>query len=325
MDDVLDALRAAADPTRLRILCLLESGELTVSELVSILGQSQPRVSRHLKVLVDAGLLSRLREGSWVFHRMNSEGADGPRARQIVALIPENNPLRAQDQERLQDIEMSRARMAEEYFAKFAPEWDRLRQLDVDEEAVATAVREMLPLAKTQRLLDLGTGTGRMLQVLGPDVIEAIGVDSSHEMLAVARANIKHWGLENCQLRQADILSLPQVYGNFDAVVLHQVLHFMDRPWAAIAAAARMLVRGGRLLIVDLAPHQMEDLREQHAHRRLGFADEEVREQLADQGLTCETIRHLPGGVSPDGLNVTIWLARRTGAAAINTEQGAPL
>lgn len=331
MEDVLDALRAAADPTRLRILCLLESGELTVSELVSILGQSQPRVSRHLKVLVDAGLLSRMREGSWVFHRMNNDGADGaggadgPRARQIVALIPETNPLRAQDKERLLEIEQARTRMAEEYFAKFAPEWDRLRQLDVDEEAVATAVREMLPLAKTQRLLDLGTGTGRMLQVLGPDVGEAFGIDSSHEMLAVARANIKRWGLENCQLRQADILSLALVSGDFDAVVLHQVLHFMDRPWAAIQAATRMLVQGGRLLIVDLAPHQMEDLRDQHAHRRLGFADEEVREQLAVQGLTCETIRHLPGGDSPDGLNVTIWLARRTGASAVNTEQGASL
>lgn len=325
MDDVLDALRAAADPTRLRILCLLESGELTVSELVSILGQSQPRVSRHLKILVDAGLLVRLREGSWVFHRMKSEGPDGPRARQIVALIPRNNPLRAQDQERLKEIELHRARLAEEYFAKFAPEWDRMRQLDVDEEAVASAVREMLPLAKTQRLLDLGTGTGRMLQVLGPDVGEAIGVDNSHEMLAVARANIKRWGLENCQLRQADILSLPLVYGSFDAVVLHQVLHFMDRPWAAITSAARTLVHGGRLLIVDLAPHKMEDLRDQHAHRRLGFSDEDIREQLAEHGLTCETIRHLPGGAREDGLNVTIWLARRTGPAAINADQGAPL
>jgi len=317
MDQVLDALRAAADPTRLRILALLESGELTVSELVTILGQSQPRISRHLKVLVDAGLLARFREGSWVFHRLNSEGGGGPRARQIVALIPRDDPLRTQDAGRLKQIELTRARAAEDYFAKYAPEWDRLRQLDVDEEAVAAAVREMLPLTKAQRLLDLGTGTGRMLQVLGPDVGEALGVDNSHEMLAVARANLKRWGLENCQLRQADILALPLVFGSFDAIVVHQVLHFLDRPWAALAEAARMLAPGGRLLIVDLGPHDLEELRENHAHRRLGFADEDVREWLADQGLTCETIRHLSGSGRPGALGVTIWVARRAGLPAI--------
>src|SRR3989339_101714 len=162
MDLVLNALRAAADPTRLRILAVLESGELTVSELVAILGQSQPRISRHLKILVDAKLLTRFREGSWVFHRLNGEGGSLSPARQIVAMIPKDDPLRVQDTGRLKEIEVSRVRAAEAYFAKYAPEWDRLRQLDVDEEAVANAVREMVPLVKTQRLLDLGTGTGRM-------------------------------------------------------------------------------------------------------------------------------------------------------------------
>jgi ubiquinone/menaquinone biosynthesis C-methylase UbiE len=316
MDEILIALRAAADPTRLRILSLLESGELTVSEFVSILGQSQPRISRHLKILVDAGLLSRFREGSWVFHRLNGENGD-KRARQIVALIGQDDPLRTQDMARLKEIEQARVNAAEAYFAKYAPEWDRLRQLDVDEEAVATAVREMLALGKTQRLLDLGTGTGLMLQVLGPDVEQALGIDSSHEMLAVARANVKRWGLNNCQLRQADILALPLTYGSFDAVVLHQVLHFLDRPWAALAEASRMLASGGRLLVVDLAPHGVEELRKNHAHRRLGFADDEVREWLADQGLTCETIRHLSSPGRPGALNVTIWVARRDGAAVI--------
>lgn len=324
MDDVLEALRAAADPTRLRILALLESGELTVSELVTILGQSQPRVSRHLKVLVDARLLERFREGSWVFHRL-SLGESGARARALVKLIPEDDPLRAQDGARLAEIERQRALAAEDYFSKYAPEWDRLRQLDVDEEAVAATVREMLPLTPKQKLLDLGTGTGRMLQVLGPDVGEAMGLDNSHEMLAVARSNLKRWGLENCQLRQADILALPLVYGTFDAVVVHQVLHFLDRPWSAITEAARALAPGGRLLIVDLGPHDVEELREQHAHRRLGFADEEVEDWLQAQGLAVETIRHLPGK-----LGVTIWLARRLGTSSQITEpysmnQGAPL
>jgi len=317
MDHVLEALRAAADPTRLRILGLLESGELTVSELVSILGQSQPRVSRHLKVLADAGLLVRFREGSWVFHRLPSDGSTALRARQIVALIPRDDAVRAEDAGRLKEIELVRAQAAEDYFTKYAPEWDRLRQLDVDEELVAGAVRDMLPLNKGQRLLDLGTGTGRMLQVLGPDVGEAIGLDNSHEMLAVARANLKRWGLENCQLRQADILALPLAYGSFDAIVVHQVLHFMDRPWIALAEAQRLLAPGGRLLIVDLAPHDVEELREKHAHRRLGFAEEEVREWLADQGLTCETIRHLTGPGGPGALSVTIWVARRAGLPSI--------
>lgn len=324
LDNVLDVLRAAADPTRLRILGLLELGELTVSELVTILGQSQPRISRHLKILVDAGLLERFREGSWVFHRLNTGITVGGSAlaRQVVGLIPKDDPVCRQDAQRLEEIADARARAAEDYFAKFAPEWDRLRQLDVDEEAVADAVREMLPLSKTQRLLDLGTGTGRMLQVLGPDAGEAVGVDRSHEMLAVARTNLTRWGLDNCQLRQADILALPLVYGSFDAVVLHQVLHFFDRPWAVLGEAARMLGPGGRLLVVDLAPHGLEDLREAHAHRRLGFTDEDVREWLADQGLTCETIRHLGGGGGKtarnkrnqdETLQVTIWLARKVG------------
>ena len=324
MDCVLEALRAAADPTRLRVLTLLEKGELTVSELVSILGQSQPRVSRHLKVLVDAGLLERFREGSWVFHRL-ALGEAGIRARALVHLIPADDPVRAQDSERLEEIERQRAQAAEAYFAKYAPEWDRLRQLDVDEEAVAATVRDMLPLTHKQKLLDLGTGTGRMLQVLGPDAGDALGLDNSHEMLAVARANVKRWGLENCQVRQADILALPLVYGTFDAVVVHQVLHFLDRPWTAIAEAARVLAPGGRLLIADLGPHDVEELREQHAHRRLGFADEEVRDWLQAQGLAVETIRHLPGK-----LGVSIWLARRIGSAGHGTEvyrmdQGAPL
>ena len=320
MEQVLDALRAAADPTRLRILGLLAGGELTVSELVSILGQSQPRVSRHLKILVDAGLLQRFREGSWVFHRIQP-GAGGARAAALVDLVPVEDPMRQQDSARLQEIEDQRARAAEDYFAKFAPEWDRLRQLDVDEEAVATAVREMLPLSSQQKLLDLGTGTGRMLQVLGPDAGEALGLDNSHEMLAVARANLKRWGMENCQLRQADILALPVAFGTFDAVVIHQVLHFLDRPWAAIAEAVRALQPGGRLLIVDLAPHDVEELREQHAHRRLGFEDEEIQDWLLTQGLSLESIKHLPGK-----LGVTIWLARKSGVTGLSVQdQGALL
>lgn len=314
MEQVLGALRAAADPTRLRILGLLAGGELTVSELVSILGQSQPRVSRHLKILVDAGLLQRFREGSWVFHRIHP-GDGGARAAALVDLVPAQDPLRQQDNARLHEIEDQRARAAEDYFSKFAPEWDRLRQLDVDEEAVASAVREMLPLSPQQKLLDLGTGTGRMLQVLGPDVGEALGLDNSHEMLAVARANLKRWGLENCQLRQADILALPVAFGTFDAVVIHQVLHFLDRPWAAIAESVRALHPGGRLLIVDLAPHDVEELREQHAHRRLGFEDEEIQDWLLAQGLSLENIKHLPGK-----LGVTIWLARKSGAAGLTAQ-----
>jgi ubiquinone/menaquinone biosynthesis C-methylase UbiE len=240
----------------------------------------------------------------------------GP-ARQLVSMVDKNDGVRCQDLARLDEIERTRIAVAEQYFAKLAPEWDRLRQLDVDEQQVANAVREMLPLGPSHRLLDLGTGTGRMLQVLGSAVIEAVGVDNSHEMLAVARVNLKRWGLENCTLRQADLMALPLNSGTFDAVVLHQVLHFIKRPWAAIAEALRVLNRNGRLLIVDLAPHNNEDLRDLHAHHRLGFSDSEVREWLADQGFSCETIRHLEGGKHLGGLNVTIWLARHAGPTMI--------
>ncbi|MBF0250497.1 MAG: metalloregulator ArsR/SmtB family transcription factor [Alphaproteobacteria bacterium] len=325
MDDVLNILRAAADPTRLRILCLLESGELSVSELVAILGQSQPRVSRHLKVLVDAGLLARLREGSWVFHRIQPSAR--ARAAALTGMVPPDDPVRVLDHARLGEIERQRADEAEAYFARFAGEWDRLRQLDVDEEAIAAQIRVMLPLTHEQRLLDLGTGTGRMLQVLGPDAGEAVGVDASHDMLTVARANLKRWGLANCRVRQGDILALPGAQESFDAVVMHQVLHFLDRPWAAIAEAARTLRPGGQMLVVDLAPHGVEELRERHAHRRLGFADDEVGGWLEDQGLTVRAVHHMPGA-----LGVTIWLARRLGGqpAARSTttfeglQQGAP-
>ncbi len=317
MDVVLEALRAAADPSRLRILLLLSLGELTVGELVGVLVQSQPRVSRHLKVLTDAGLLERFREGSRVFYRLRRDRTEAKIAQRIIAMIPQDDVLRLQDRERLKDIERKRAERASKTNAlKCMPEIERLRELGVDEVEVERAVRDMLPLSKAQKLLDMGTGTGHMLSLLGPDAGESLGVDKSSEVLAVARDRIRQGALrekgqlENCQLRQADILALPLADNSFDAVVLHQVLHYLEQPCAAIAQAARMLVPGGRLLVVDLARHHADDLHEKHGHRHLGFTDNEICDCLDTQGLQCETIRHLAHGGS-GRLRVTLWLARR--------------
>jgi ArsR family transcriptional regulator len=312
MNDLLAALRAVAEPTRLRLLVLCARGELTVTELTQILGQSQPRVSRHLKLLCEAGLLDRFREGSWVFYRLSRGGQTGTLARQLVDACDEADPTVALDLQRLAAVKEQRANLARAYFRDNAAHWDRIRSLYVEEREVEAALLEALSAKKTRDLLDIGTGTGRMIEILAPHVDRAIGIDQSREMLAVARVNIERAGLENGLVRLGDMYQLPLPSASFDAVVIHQVLHYADRPDAAIAEAARVLRPEGRLLLVDFAPHELEFLREEHAHRRLGFADGEVAEWCRSAGLEPVAARQLPG----DPLTVMIWTAHRHAAAA---------
>jgi ubiquinone/menaquinone biosynthesis C-methylase UbiE/DNA-binding transcriptional ArsR family regulator len=308
MDELLAGLRAAAEPTRLRLLALCDQGELTVSELTEILGQSQPRVSRHLKLLCDAGLLDRFREGSWVFYRL----AEGHAlARRLRELLPEGDPTLALDRERLAQVKRQRAEQATAYFRANAAQWDRIRSLYIDEKEVEAALLRLLPADGLHDLLDVGTGTGRMLEVMGPRVERALGVDLSREMLAVARVNLERAALRNCSIRQADMYQLPLAGASFDAVVIHQVLHYAEDPAQVIAEAARVLRPGGRLVIVDFAPHGLEFLRSEHAHRRLGFADAEITAWCRAAGLEPEPVRHLPG----DPLTVSLWPARRRAVA----------
>jgi ArsR family transcriptional regulator len=303
MDEVLSALRAVAEPTRLRLMAVCARGELTVSDLVQVLGQSQPRVSRHLKLLCEAGLLDRFREGNWVFYRL----AGTPLARLLAGLVPEDDATTALDAERLAAIKRARAEAASAYFRANAARWDEIRSLHVDEREVEAALLRLLPDHGVRDLLDIGTGTGRMLELFGAKVQHAVGVDLSREMLAVARVNLERAGLRNGSVRQADMYQLPFPGGSFDAVVVHQVLHYAERPGAVIAEAARVLRPGGHLLVIDFLPHELEQLRSEHAHRRLGFADAEVGAWFDAAGIAADVPVHLPGAP----LTVAIWPARR--------------
>ncbi len=307
MQGLLDSLRAVAEPTRLRLLALCAEGEFTVSELTQIVGQSQPRVSRHLKQLSDAGLLERLPEGSWVFYRLASEAKAGQLARHIVSQLPRDEMILAQDHERLANVRRARTDAAASYFRANAARWDEIRSLQVDDELVERHLIGLLPPAGIEALLDVGTGTGRILELYGEQGVTGIGVDLSREMLSVARANLSKAGLQNVYVRHGDMYRLPWPTPAFDAITVHQVLHFADDPGAAIAEAARVMRPGGRLVIVDLGPHDLERLRSEHAHRRLGFADGEVSGGLADAGLEPGPVDRLPG----NKLTITLWAATR--------------
>lgn len=305
LDDVLNALRAAADLTRLRLLLLCAQGEWTVSELTQVLGQSQPRVSRHLKLLADAGLLERIPEGSWVFYRRARKGSGARMARNLCRMLPLDDGTVLLDRQRLDSVREARRVQANRYFAERAESWDQLRSLYVDETKVEATLLSLFEGRSTARLLDIGTGTGRILQLLAPHIGSGLGIDMSSEMLTVARANLDKISLRNCQVRQGDMYHLALDDASFDAAILHHVLHFADDPAAALAEAARVLKPGGRLVIIDFARHDQETLRREHAHRRLGFDDVEIQAWLEGSGLIFDKNVSLKG----DPLTVVLWSA----------------
>ncbi|MFO1168508.1 MAG: metalloregulator ArsR/SmtB family transcription factor [Rhodoblastus sp.] len=324
LDAALTALAAAGEETRLRIIALIAQTELAVSELVAILGQSQPRVSRHLKLLVEAGLAQRHREGAWAFFLAAQNGPGAEIVREIAARLDPNDQRLAADRDRLAEIRKQRAEHAARYFATHAKSWDQLRKLHAPEADVERAVGEIAGAGQIQQLLDCGTGTGRMLELLAPLADRAIGVDLSPAMLSVARANLDRAGVRNAQLRQGDIYALPVERNSCDLAILHQVLHYLDDPARALREAARTLRPSGRLIVVDFAPHAEEYLREQHAHRRLGFSHEEIAGLLSDAGLDVIDRRDLaPAREAAGKLTVSIWLAQDRRLIADKTPQGA--
>jgi ArsR family transcriptional regulator len=328
-------LKAVAEPTRLRLLALLARGELNVKDLTRILNQSQPRISRHLKLLADAGLVERAPEGSWVYFRLAETGPGREVASLILKFLHLDDPVVVRDRNRAESVQEERQEAAQSYFRGHAAEWDRIRALHVAEAEVEAAVLEALGPGPFDVLVDLGTGTGRMLELFGPRFRRGLGLDLNPAMLAYARAKLERAGLTNAQVRQANLYDLPLADRSADAVVMHQVLHFLSDPQRAVREAARVLAPGGRLLIVDFAPHELEFLREDFAHERLGFAGPLIAQWFTDAGVDLIETRELaPEAHGQTGkLTVSLWLAGRppttdktfdttTGKAAGAREEG---
>jgi ArsR family transcriptional regulator len=309
MKDALAIFRALADPTRLRIVALLREMELSVGELAQVLGQSQPRVSRHVKILADAGLTDRRREGSWVFLALGDPSRVAPVFGAIDAWGEGKGQVDVSgDLARLDAVRAERSIAAERYFEGHAAEWDAIRSLHVAEAEVEAAIGRALGDGPIGRLVDVGTGTGRMLELLAPRSDSAIGIDRSPEMLRFARAKLSSRAdMARAELRQGDMYALPLQDRSADVVVLHLVLHYAQQPAAAVAEAARLLGPGGRLLIADFAPHEREELRDQAAHARLGFSDQQMAEWFGAAGLVPAQIEALAGGE----LTVKLWLGER--------------
>jgi len=312
MERLLSSLRAVAEPTRLRLLALAARGSFCVMEFTEILGQSQPRLSRHLKLLCDCGLLDRVREGANVWFGL-PPGDEGALARDLIARLPANDTILESDRRQAARVLAERARVASESFRVKGADWDEMRALDLPAQAVEDALLALIPDDDTPgRLLDIGTGTGRVLELLAPRVRQGLGVDASKAMLALARARLSHTGLAHCAVRLADMYRLPLADASFDTAVLQMVLHYAEDPAGAIAEAARVLCPGGRLIVIDLAPHARDDLTSKRAHRWPGFPDTAIHRLLTDARLDPGEAVTIPGP-----LDVRIWCATRMTEAAL--------
>ena len=310
METLLAALRACAEPTRLRLLALAGRGAFCVSEFTEILGQSQPRLSRHLKLLCEAGLLDREREGANAWFALPG-GDRGALVRTLLARLPESDPVLEADRRQAARVLAERARIASESFQRQGADWDEMRALDLPAQAVEDNLLRLIPPEGVNRLLDIGTGTGRVLELLGPRVREGLGVDASPAMLALARARLARAGLGHCAVRRADMYRLPLPGGEVDLAVLQMVLHYAEDPGRVLAEAARVLRPGGRLIVVDLAPHGRADVMQRLAHRWPGFGDDALQRMCVDAGLAPGAPLAVPGP-----LPVRLWPAVRTTAAA---------
>lgn len=309
-------LRALADPTRLRIMRLLAHMELAVGELAQVLGQSQPRVSRHVRILCDAGLAERRKEGSWVFLRSaigeNRAPPLGAAAARLLAVAERDDAAFAarcgEDRRHLTAIRAAREENAETYFARHAAEWDTLRVLHTPDGPVEAALGEALGSLSLGALLDVGTGTGRMAELFAPRASHVTALDKSPEMLRIARARLQRLPADQIELVQGDFTALPFDPASFDTLLFHQVLHYAQAPEQVLAEAARVTRAGGQIAVVDFAAHDREDLRTSHAHARLGFTDEQMLALLSDAGFAAAPAVALPG----KPLTVKIWTARRS-------------
>ena len=316
-DQTVDLLKAVAEPTRLRLVLLLREQDLTVSDLTGILRQSQPRVSRHLKLLVEAGVVSRTQEGAWAYFRLGDDPLVAALAQTLHGTLEATDGTALRDREGLEAIREARAERAATYFARNAEHWDRIRSLHAPEREIEAGLLEVVGQAPFESFLDVGTGTGRLLELLAPLCERAVGIDASREMLGLARAKLDAAGLRNATVRQADVYRLPVPRRSFDLVALHHVLHYLQDPAAAIREAAGALAPGGRLILVDFAPHDLEFLRAEHAHLRLGFSAETLSSYLAGAGLALSSTRVFdPPADAPQSLRVILAVAEHAVAPA---------
>lgn len=322
IDTLVGQLKAAGDETRVRLLALLAKGERTVKDLTEILGQSQPRISRHLKVLAEAGLVLRSPEGSWVYYRLADQNSGRDIAAGILNGLDPADPKLRRDDERLAALRRQNREAAERFFAEHADRWDEIRSLHIPEREVEASILARAGEGPFRSMLDIGTGTGRMLELFADRYERALGVDLSPAMLAVARANLERAGIAHARVRLGDGSNLPVLRESFDLIIVHQVLHFLDNPASVIAEAAAALASAGRLLIVDFAPHELEFLRQDQAHRRLGFAHAQIEQWIAAGGLSLEAAEDLAPRDHAQGLTVTIWTATNSGAAKTASDAG---
>jgi len=315
---LVSVLRAAGEATRLRTLALLVQGELAVGELAQALGQSQPRVSRHLRVLTEAGLVGRAPEGAWVFYRLAGDpGTERALVELIASLADPADPVFARDAQRLGEIRAARDAAANAYFEASAADWDRIRNLHLPEADIEAAVLAAAGAGPFDLMVDAGVGAGRLIEAFADRVRRAEGFDTSRQMLAVARATLDGLPELKAAVRYGDIYDPPLAGAAADLVTIHHVLHFLSDPKRALKEAARMLKPGGRLVIVDFAPHALEFLREQHAHRRLGFSDADIAAWCAEAGVPhIHTTTLAPTGASGQQLTVKTWSGDKAGLAA---------
>ena len=312
MEKLLAGLKAVAEHTRLRLLTILMRNELTVSEITYILDQSQPRVSRHLKLMCDAGILDRVQEGAWVFYRVTDKQPGRSLCNCLIELIPDHDLVLQRDLGRLAKIRTEHTQQAETYFYENAKQWDKLRSLYVSEKKVEQAMLSAVEDIEITDLLDLGTGTGRMLEVFGGVIKKGMGVDNNRDMLAIARAKLEENQLTHCQVRQGDIHNVSLPSESVDLITVHHVLHYLNDPQMVIVESSRLLKTGGHLLVADFAPHDIEVLREEHAHRRLGFSDQEITHWCENTDLKIIAIEHLQAASKTNArLTVTLWVAKK--------------
>lgn len=330
MEDLLHALRAAGESTRLRILAVLSRSELTVGELCRVLGQTQPRVSRHLRLLCEAGILERHTQGTNAFYRPARSGAGRPLFDAVIPLIDDDDPGLAGDLRRLAKIRAERASAAAAYFESIASDWDAMRTLHVADDEVEIAMLAAVEDMNVTHLLDVGTGTGRVLEIFADRIEQGLGLDLSNQMLDVARSRLDQLGHRHCSVRQGNAYDIGLESGSIDVAVLHHVLHFLDDPFTSLAEVARTLRPGGRLLIVDFAPHSFESMRTAYAHHWLGFADQEIIDWCTDLGLVDVRAHHLTpqqqsdAATGRDLLTVTLWVAtQRADAPALYSLEAA--